>query len=275
MVTLVEAMLRGSDLNRLAELRVANTVEEAVAVATDEGPWDVLLLDLQLPDSDGLDGLDSLVLHAPDAATVVVTSETGVDIGRQSLRRGATEFVSKPDLTVDGLGRSIVYAIERKAFEIELRQRGDTDTLTGLANRRSLEAFHRRCAASAARSGVEVLVAVADVDRFKVVNDSHGHVTGDRVLRSVADALQGAVRESDLVARTGGDEFVICALGIPENSIEGLVDRLLAVASRPVTSDGSPEVTLSIGTAVGAGTDSLEALLERADREMYERKRSR
>jgi diguanylate cyclase (GGDEF)-like protein/PAS domain S-box-containing protein len=142
------------------------------------------------------------------------------------------------------------------------------DPLTGLANRL---AFVDRLTEIAKVAGGEAAVLFIDLDRFKPVNDRHGHLAGDRVLEAVAGRLAGALRPGDLVARLGGDEFaVLCErLGHPDDAV-AVADRLLRALSAPIVLDGSVEVTItaSIGVAEIDGNESPEAVLARADTAM-------
>ena len=160
----------------------------------------------------------------------------------------------------------------RRRLEAELRRMAAQDPLTGLANRRELERLLRLELQRAARHGRPLAVLVLDVDRFKLVNDGHGHQAGDRVLVELAQRLRGLAREVDVVARLGGDEFVVV---LPETDLAGgraFAERVrAAVAERPFRVDGLElPVTVSLGVAAfpdhGA---SLRALLVQGDRALY------
>jgi len=147
------------------------------------------------------------------------------------------------------------------------------DPLTQVLNARSFEQRLTQELERNRRYRHPMALLYLDLDDFKAVNDSHGHQTGDAVLRLVADAIRGAVRQADAVGRMGGDEFAVL---MPETDA-ALAD---AVAQRLASSigtvfDGSPQVTASIGlvscTATDAGTD---AVLRRADQAMYDAKRA-
>jgi diguanylate cyclase (GGDEF)-like protein/PAS domain S-box-containing protein len=169
--------------------------------------------------------------------------------------------------------RDVTVGIER---ERRIREEADTDPLTGLGNRRALERVLGAAIQRAAGRARRVAVVAMDLDGFKEVNDRWGHPAGDGVLREVAARLRGCVRERDLVARMGGDEFVLVLTdvegdsGAPEDCRRRIRDAL----ARPLTVDGS-SVSLSAATGVAGfpqdGADAT-ALLEHADRAMYERK---
>jgi diguanylate cyclase (GGDEF)-like protein len=146
------------------------------------------------------------------------------------------------------------------------------DTLTGLKNRRFLDDFVRR----ELQAGVALTVALVDVDRFKSINDNFSHRVGDEVLVGIARAMTSCLRETDFAVRLAGDEFVIVMPGANAKSAEGLRQRLKeTVRNRDWTSvaPGLPSVSISIGLAHARPGDSLESLVEAADREMYADKR--
>jgi diguanylate cyclase (GGDEF)-like protein len=146
------------------------------------------------------------------------------------------------------------------------------DPLTGLPNRtlfanRLEMAFKRR-----ARTGRDVAVFYLDLDRFKPVNDTYGHKAGDLVLREVASRFQAAVRESDTLARMGGDEFaVLVDEADPSIDLADMARRLAATVDRPIDVDGTlVSLGVSIGIAVADRADrNVDELLHRADEAMY------
>lgn len=159
---------------------------------------------------------------------------------------------------------------KRAAVEEGLRQ-AILDPLTGLYNRRyalpRLAQLLQDCHASDDLCSVMVV----DIDHFKQVNDLYGHAAGDRVLTEVAARLRGAFRPGDMIARIGGDEFLIAVNGLDQASATDLANRLCALASAPIRFSNSagivlPDVTVSIGVAVSLPKDdSVEAIFARAD----------
>ncbi|MFN4089701.1 MAG: diguanylate cyclase [Alphaproteobacteria bacterium] len=147
-----------------------------------------------------------------------------------------------------------------------------TDPLTGLANRRHLLERFRREAIRAKRTGAPIVVFLADVDRFKIVNDTWGHATGDAVLASLAELLQAQLREYDLCGRWGGEEFLIL---LPETPIEGgmiVAEKLrVAVAEARPGGERRPDmrVSLSVGVALHDTDQPVEHTIQRADAALY------
>ena len=188
-------------------------------------------------------------------------------------RDGAAEWfaVSAQDIT------------ERRRAEQDLRdltaalsEQAVRDPLTGLANRTLLEERLRAVLARDARTGQTTALLFLDLDGFKAVNDEHGHLVGDAVLRCVAGRLVKAVRPSDTVARLGGDEFVVLVEAAGEEGVRALVGRLQDALTEPMTVG---RLNLNVGVSVGvacseAGAEDPAGLLTRADRRMYEAKRA-
>jgi diguanylate cyclase (GGDEF)-like protein len=161
-----------------------------------------------------------------------------------------------------------IEAVERLAL---------VDALTGVPNRRALEAALAREVARAAREGSPLAVAALDVDHFKRVNDVHGHAAGDRVLAAVAERARGALRAGDVLARVGGEEFVALLPGATLEAAVEIAGRIRArIAGEPVAvGEARLSVTASLGCAALLPADADgAALLARADAKLYEAKRA-
>jgi len=159
------------------------------------------------------------------------------------------------------------------------RQEADTDALTGLANRRSLERTLAAALARAAGRAQSVGLLMLDLDGFKAINDTHGHAAGDEALREVARRLRRCVRERDLVARLGGDEFVVVLtdVGGRSGAVQDCLQRIREALREPFALDGALH---ELGAAVGVATFPADggdaaALLAHADRNMYAAKGAR
>ncbi|MBM7806667.1 diguanylate cyclase (GGDEF)-like protein [Geodermatophilus bullaregiensis] len=158
-----------------------------------------------------------------------------------------------------------------------LERLSEEDPLTGLANRRRWDAELDAACAAARRSGQPVAVVLVDLDRFKQVNDRHGHAGGDAALRAVADLLRAAVRSGDVVARLGGDELAVLLPGGPEERAVELAERVrLATLALELPGFDPGELTVSLGVAAAAGEDAAPAVLTvRADSCLYAAKGTR
>ncbi|MGY6500273.1 MAG: diguanylate cyclase domain-containing protein [Acidimicrobiales bacterium] len=166
---------------------------------------------------------------------------------------------------------------ERRRSEAETLRRARTDPLTGLANRAAFEEHLEHAVARSVRAGGSVALLFADLDRFKAVNDVHGHQVGDRVLAQVGERILEAVRDVDMAARIGGDEIAILLEGVESSdAVEVIARRLVESVSAPYEVDG---VVHHIGLSVGAALlpeDALtpHALVSVADSAMYRAKES-
>ena len=152
-----------------------------------------------------------------------------------------------------------------------------TDPLTGLANSRELREHLRRELNRAARYRQPLALLLIDVDGLKEVNDRYGHATGDRALGHVGKAIRSELRESDVGARWGGDEFALLAPGTPVPAAAALAERVRSLVAQSST-DGVPRLTASIGIApfdgaVDADTDA-DRLMQAADMALYAAKRA-
>ncbi|MFT4242120.1 MAG: diguanylate cyclase [Acidovorax sp.] len=145
------------------------------------------------------------------------------------------------------------------------------DELTGLLNRRAMlelmELEHRR----SLRNGRPLVLAQLDIDHFKPINDTHGHATGDRALQAFADTVRANMRDTDVLARWGGEEFVLMLADTQPDDARALLDRIrLAVAALALpTTSGPLRMTVSAGLAQHLPGDAVEHTLERADQALY------
>ena len=156
----------------------------------------------------------------------------------------------------------------RKELEHELRRLATTDQLTGIHNRPHFESHLDQAVHEAARYGTPLALLMFDLDHFKQINDAFGHDCGDAVLRQVVRQVWQALRDSDVFARWGGEEFMVLAPGITADGARRLGNKLRA-AVRAVEVDGRGPMTASFGVAIYRGTEDRERLLKRADEALY------
>jgi len=242
---------------------------QALAKIEAEKP-DVILLDVMMP---GLDGFETCRRIKADPATadipvIMVTALSDVDDLVRGFEAGADDFVTKPFNGLELMAR-LHLQLRRKLHHEQLL----VDPLTGAFNRGYFDAHVPRLAARCRAGRKPITVLIIDADNFKQINDERGHPAGDRVLKEIVNRVTSALRPSDLVARMGGDEFVVV---MPETGL----DAALQIAERLRSRIGEAPiegvaVTVSIGAAVSTpdGEEELDATLQRADAALYEAKR--
>ena len=190
--------------------------------------------------------------------------------------RRIVRWTSKVVPLPDGDGRLDIYRDVTREVDLTsaLKEQAERDPLTGLLNRRGGGHSVTRELARAKRDGRPITLMLADIDHFKVVNDSFGHEVGDLVLRSVAQTMTATLRPYDIVVRWGGEEILVVAPGVDHKSARAIAERMRASidASRV---EGLPGVTVSVGLAsVGAADTDIADALSRADAKLYEAKQA-
>lgn len=246
------------------------------------GATDIVLLDLGLPDAQGLGAVRWAHTTAPHIPLVVLTGLDDESLATQALQEGAQDYLIKGQIDPRGLHRALRYAVERKILEeaaramaLQMAHSAQHDFLTGLPNRMLLNDRVSQAIAFAPRHMKQVAVLFLDLDNFKHINDSLGHPTGDKVLQSVARRLLDCVRESDTVSRQGGDEFVVLLSEAEhwEEAVDVATRMLQAVAEPHSIDQHDLHMTASIGISVfpDDGVDA-ETLIKNADTAMYQAK---
>lgn len=277
-IRLVQAMFEDAPPGSLPELRWEQSLRAAAAHLSNEPGCAAVLLDLALPDSQGLDTVGVLRDLAGDVPLIVLSGNDDEEVGLSAVVAGAQDYLVKGSFDASLLRRALQYASHRKRVEKELLKRAMHDHLTGLPTRALLMDRLRMALNSAARSGCRSALLFVDLDRFKQVNDEHGHAAGDAVLQAAAQRMLGMVRGSDTVSRLGGDEFVVLLSTVTdEDDGHAVARKLVEAVSAPMAHHG---LTLSVSASVGViefrpGESSAEELIGRADAAMYEAKRAR
>ena len=210
-----------------------------------------------------------------DTLAAPLTSE-GTVIGAIVLsHRTAGAWSATTRRLLNGAAAEASSALSRAYSQRAVEAQASTDALTGLPNRRYFDEF---CGLLARRRRADDAVGVlmVDIDKFKVLNDTHGHATGDEVLRAVGGAIIAAVREDDVPARYGGEEFVVLLRNpTPEVALDVGERVRAAVAALDMGRLGVRAVSVSVGVAVARHADqSIDALIAQADRALYRAKRA-
>lgn len=209
-------------------------------------------------------------------AVVLMHPDAGVDAVVAALSAGAVDVWTTGAVAPELIARVRVAYRSRQLLDLALRRYSDLedlayrDELTELPNRRGASRQIDVLISRSRRHGHQLALLLIDADRFKSVNDEHGHAVGDVVLRELATRLRERVRREDVVGRWGGEEFVVA---LPETTPDGaaaVAESLRAAISKTpiVADDVTLDVTVSIGVAAWTG-EELDDLVDRADRALY------
>jgi diguanylate cyclase len=231
-----------------------------------------VLLDLSLPDATRLEALMQLRAAAPDVPIVILSGLQDELLAVKAVQEGAQDYLVKGRVDGQAIGRSITYAVERKAAEMELSHQAMHDALTGLPNRTLFLDRLKHALLRAKRHHTLLGVMFLDLDTFKPVNDTYGHETGDQLLVALAGRLQDGLRGSDTAARFGGDEFMILCEDVTERQdVLNIAQRILNTIEEPFLIGGERlTVRASMGISIADGqSDSAESLIRNADAAMY------
>lgn len=248
---------------------------------------DLLIVSLNLPD--GVDGLRvcSQLRSNERTRSIPILMVGGEDSDMKRIARGlemgAHDYIIRP-IDSNELRARVRTQIRRKRFQEKLRANYEvslsmalTDTLTGLFNRRYMNVHLEKLLQQTGDARRRISVLLMDIDHFKQVNDTYGHNVGDEVLKIFAERLKTRMRSFDLLARTGGEEFVAALVDVPREKACVIAERLrraIEKAPMPVsTPEGQIDVRVSIGMAyIGEDVVSIEDALKRADDQLYEAK---
>ncbi len=240
--------------------------------------FDLILLDLMLPDSQGFDTFIKVHEHAQDTPIVVLSGLYYDAIALKAVSEGAQDYLVKGQVDSAMLVRSLRYAIERNRMQMALRSQSLIDDLTGLYNRRGFITLAEQQLKLSRRSKRGFFLVFVDLDGLKQINDSFGHLQGDEALTRTALILKKTFRETDIAARIGGDEFMVLAIDAAGDSADIITRRLEDCKSEfNRQQDRLYRLSLSFGIVYVAPGDasSLEQLMEKSDEELYKHKRSK
>lgn len=259
-------------------LQCAGTLAEGLK-RLEKGGFDLVLMELTLPDSSGNNAFLAVSSLHPDIPVVILAGAGDATMALEAVRKGAQYHLIKDGLTGELLVQTARYAVERNHVMAELRELTLTDDLTGLYNRRGLTTLAYQQMRVAKRNGSRTLLFYVDLDGLKEINDRYGHAEGDIALIETARILRSVFRDSDIIARVGGDEFVALLLDSTEKDSEVLRKRLaLHLSERNRMTRTPVRLAVSAGYAECGPDDllcTLDDMLKRADDLMYEEKRAK
>ena len=259
---------------------VHSAPEAMLAVA--ETSFDLVLVCLEMVNDDPLRLCSQLrsneaSRHVP---ILIVTEEGDKERLAKAMDLGVTDYLTRP-LEANELVARARTQIRRRRYQVSLREDYErsismalTDHLTGCYNRRYLDTHLAGQIGHAVEAHKDLSVLVMDIDHFKQVNDTHGHAAGDEVLKEIAARVSGGLRNTDVLARFGGEEFVAVLPDADGRVALAIGERLRKrVCAEPCQAGGqSLEVAISIGAAAFGRGDTAQALLDRADAALYQAK---
>jgi diguanylate cyclase (GGDEF)-like protein len=241
-----------------------------------EHVYDIILLDLSLPDSRGLATFTTLHDQISTIPIVVLTGQHDEHLALEMVQAGAQDYLLKDNLNSSMLQRVIAYAIERQRMITNIRTLSLCDELTGLYNRRGFFTLAEQQVKIADRIKKKIFVFFIDLDRMKWINDNLGHAAGDAALTETAAILRETFRQSDIIGRIGGDEFIVLFVETSDvDSSERIQARLREAVQQHNAAAGRPfQLSLSVGITTyepNSGV-TLDQLVSQADHLMYEEK---
>ena len=239
--------------------------------------WDIVLSDYQMPEFNGLAALKIVKDRNQDLPFIIVSGTIGEEVAVEAMRNGAQDYLMKDNLArlVPAIRRELVDADERRALreaQQTLRHQAYHDVLTGLPNRWLLRDRMEQALKYTRQKQRGLAVMFLDLDRFKNLNDTLGHMSGDYLLRAVAERLSLILNERDTLARLGGDDFVVLLMDIQNvEQAAAAADLLLTALHEPFELDDKKMyLGASIGIAIAPGNgDEFDVLIKNAESAMY------
>jgi two-component system cell cycle response regulator len=250
---------------------VADGAEALQVLQQEDGPK-LVILDWMMPLMDGLEVCRAIKNRAAEAYVYIIllTARGHQEEINEGLEAGADDYITKPFDLQELRAR---LRVGKRILELheQLVSQATHDSLTGLQNRSAILEFLQKELIRSVRGKIPLTVIMADLDHFKQINDTHGHLAGDAVLREAARRLSSSVRAYDAVGRYGGEEFLVVA---PECDAVGgaeLAERLrTSICAEPIDASGDPIfVTMSFGVAATCVIKQVNQILRAADEALY------
>lgn len=258
------------------EVSRVRTLSKAMSMIS-KNDFDSILLDLNLPDSLGINTLTKLINYCADVPVIVLSNMDDFKLSHNTIKCGAQDYLIKGQYNIDMLIRSISYSMERFSMIAKLKELALIDELTGIFNRRAFLNLSDNRLKLARRRSKNVFFVFCDIDKLKLINDQYGHSEGDFILKQFADVLKNSFRESDIVARYAGDEFIVLASNVRQEDKEVILQRIydnLLIKNQQINKPYA--ISASFGSVLiePKAETTLEEIIKEIDELMYREKNS-
>jgi two-component system cell cycle response regulator len=252
------------------QCETASSAESALELIN-KTSFDIMLTDIRMPGIEGFELTHKAKKIIPDMAVIIMTAYAEEFSYDNAMEAGASDFIKKPFTLNELMAR-----IQHVKLQEKVRTMAVTDELTGLYNRRGFFSLAEKLLQLCKREKKGIFMLYTDLDGLKKINDTFGHKEGDMALIDIANILRNNYRESDIIARIGGDEFVVIPIGTTEDSAEIATSRLQkSIEIHNSEINRSYKLSLSFGIAYYDPENpcSIDELLVQGDKLMYEQKR--
>jgi len=265
-----------ADLLSLYQFQVveATNGEQALQRLADTDNIRLVITDYHMPVMDGFQLIKAIrrTWRRDQVAVIGVSSSGSSTLSAKFIKSGANDFLNKPFLREEFFCR-IAMNVDLLEQVDQLKAAATTDFLTGIPNRRAFFERAQPLVAASLRGQAEVSLGLIDLDHFKAINDTHGHEAGDSALIAVAKMLQNECRQTDLVARFGGEEFCVLAFNLTAARRDSYFERLRGRINEMSLDFGGKPVILSASIGVASDpSQGLDGLIAEADRQLYRAK---
>ena len=245
---------------------------------------DLIITDVRMPIMDGIEVLREVKTKESDTEVIILTGHSDETTAIDCLRLGAYDYFRKPLEDIDVLLTAVERVLEKRSLERknrslvrQLKELSIKDPLTGLYNYRYLQSCLDEEVDRSQRYGHNFFILMIDADHFKDINDNHGHLFGDHVLKKLGELLSTQLRSTDRLFRYGGEEFLVIMNELSKAEVAMIVERLMeSIRNHQFRNEGqSAKITVSMGGAFFPDdADNKLELIKKADQALYKAKES-